>query len=90
MENFSYPTLEPFNFMGLDGQSYETAKIVIFPIPYSSTTYWKSGTKEGPQAIIDASRHLELYDIETKSAQTRYDNQPDRANQCKKESQLHI
>ena len=66
MENFSYPTLEPFNFMGLDGQSYETAKIVVFPVPYSSTTYWKSGTKEGPQAIIDASRHLELYDIETK------------------------
>ena len=66
MENFSYPTLEPFNFMGLDKQTYEAAKVVVFPVPYNSTTYWKSGTKEGPQAIIEASRHIELYDIETK------------------------
>jgi agmatinase len=63
---FNYPKAESFNFLGLDNQSYEEAKIVIFPVPYSSTTYWKSGTKEGPQAIIEASRHLELYDIETK------------------------
>lgn len=66
MKEFSYPTLEPFNFLGLDKQDYETAKVVIFPVPYNATTYWKSGTKEGPQAIIDASRHVELYDIETK------------------------
>jgi agmatinase len=66
MKNFSYPTQEPFNFMGLENQEYEKAKAVVFPVPYSSTTYWKSGTKEGPQAIIDASRHVELYDIETK------------------------
>ncbi len=66
MEKPSYPTVEPFNFLGLDIQDYKSAKVVIFPVPYSSTTYWKSGTKEGPQAIIDASRHLELYDIETK------------------------
>lgn len=66
MEKPSYPSLEPFNFGGLDGQTYEAAKVVIFPVPYNSTTYWKSGTKEGPQTIIDTSRHLELYDIETK------------------------
>jgi agmatinase len=65
MNNFSYPTSEPFNFLGLDDQDYDKARVVIFPIPYSSTTYWKSGTKEGPQAIIEASRHMELYDIET-------------------------
>lgn len=61
-----YPTLEPFNFLGLDEQNYDTAKVVIFPVPYSSTTYWKSGTKDGPWAIIEASRHVELYDMETK------------------------
>lgn len=64
--NFDYPKLEPFNFLGLEEQDYQKSKVVIFPVPYSSTTYWKSGTKEGPQAIIDASRHIELYDIETK------------------------
>lgn len=67
MTNFSYPTLEPFNFLGLTEQDYQKAKIVILPVPYSSTTYWGSGTKEGPRAIIDASRHIELYDIEVKN-----------------------
>jgi len=63
MKNFSYPALEPFNFLGLFGQSYQKAKTIIFPVPYSSTTSWKTGTNNGPQAIIEASRHLELYDI---------------------------
>lgn len=66
MKEFFYPTLEPFNFLGLEEQDYQKSKIVIFPVPYSSTAYWKAGTKDGPQAIIDASRHIELYDIETK------------------------
>jgi agmatinase len=66
MKEFFYPQLEPFNFLGLDGQDYEKSKVVVFPVPYSSTTYWKAGTKEGPQAIIEASRHIELYDAQTK------------------------
>lgn len=68
---FDYPTLEPFNFLGLEEQDYQKSKIVIFPVPYSSTTYWKAGTKDGPQAIIDASRHVELYDIESKKDPSR-------------------
>lgn len=66
MTKFSYPALEPFNFLGLAEQDYQKSKAVIFPVPYSSTTYWKAGTKDGPQAIIDASRHIELYDAELK------------------------
>ncbi|MDO8601471.1 MAG: agmatinase [bacterium] len=66
MKPLLYPTLEPFNFMGLDGQDYQKARVVIFPVPYSSTTCWKTGTNEGPQAIIEASRHMELYDVESK------------------------
>lgn len=66
MKPFDYPSLEPFNFLGLDKQDYNSSKFIIFPVPYSSTAYWKSGTKDGPQAIIDASRHIELFDIETK------------------------
>lgn len=61
-----YPQLEPFNFLGLEEQDYQKSKVAIFPVPYSSTAYWKAGTKDGPQAIIDASRRIELYDIETK------------------------
>ena len=33
-------------------------------MPYDSTTEWHSGTREGPQAIINASQYLELYDLE--------------------------
>ena len=42
----------------------QKAKIVILPVPYDSTTEWRSGAREGPQAIIDASQYLELYDLE--------------------------
>lgn len=73
MSKFSYPTSEPFNFLGLNSQDYSEAKIIVFPVPYSSTTYWKAGTKDGPQAIIDASRHLELYDTETKKSVSEKD-----------------
>jgi len=66
MKEFFYPTLEPYNFGGLEKQDYKSSRIIIFPVPYSSTTYWKSGTEEGPQAIIEASRHIELYDLELK------------------------
>lgn len=66
MGKFNYSIQEPFNFLGLDDQTYEKAKAVVFAAPYSSTTYWKAGTKDGPQALIEASRHIELYDLETK------------------------
>jgi len=38
--------------------------VVILPIPYEQTTTYGTGTKEGPMAIIAASRHMELYDEE--------------------------
>ncbi|MDO8435810.1 MAG: agmatinase [bacterium] len=67
MRNFSYPTLEPYNFGGLEKQNYKSSKIVIVPVPYESTTYYQSGAKEGPWAIINASRHMEGFDIEQKN-----------------------
>ena len=42
----------------------ETAGAVVLPVPYDSTTDWRSGTRDGPMAIIDASQYLELYDHE--------------------------
>jgi len=61
----SYSKSESFNFGGLAEQNYTKAKVVILPVPYDATTYYKPGTKEGPRAIIDASRHMEVYDIES-------------------------
>jgi agmatinase len=41
------------------------ARVAIIPVPYDGTSTWLKGADRGPQAIIDASAHLELYDIET-------------------------
>ena len=45
----------------------ETAAAAILPAPYDGTSTWIKGADRGPAAIIDASAHLELYDIETDS-----------------------
>ena len=42
----------------------ESARVFIIPVPYDSTTSFKSGARGGPAAILDVSRHLEDYDIE--------------------------
>ena len=42
----------------------ERARVVVLPVAYDSTTEWRSGARDGPRAIIEASRYLELYDIE--------------------------
>jgi len=58
--------LPPRVFAGLvpPYSDLETARVVVLPVPYDSTTEWRSGTRHGPQAIIDASQYLELYDLE--------------------------
>ena len=56
----------PRTFAGIPAQStpFDKAKVVVLPVPYDSTTEYKAGTREGPQAIIDSSQYLELYDTE--------------------------
>jgi agmatinase len=56
----------PFAYGGLlpEESAFDRAQVVILPIPYEQTTTYGTGTKEGPQAIIAASRHMELYDEE--------------------------
>lgn len=44
---------------------YDNASIVILPIPYDGTSTWMKGADKGPDAIIQASRNMYLYDIET-------------------------
>ena len=45
--------------------SLETAKVVILPIPFDQTTTYTQGADLGPAALIEASRNMETYDIET-------------------------
>jgi len=53
-------------FAGLEPpySDLQQAKTVVLPVPYDSTSEWRSGSRHGPQAIIDASQYLELYDLE--------------------------
>lgn len=57
----------PFNFGAIPRQlaEYPKSKVVILPVPYDATTSYKSGTRDGPFAIISASRSMELFDEET-------------------------
>ncbi len=56
----------PFNFGGFEKRytEYRKSKVVIFPVPYDSTLSYRAGSRNGPQAILSASKALEFYDIE--------------------------
>tara|TARA_Y100000034_G_scaffold44576_1_gene54749 strand:+ start:40356 stop:41216 length:861 start_codon:yes stop_codon:yes gene_type:complete len=43
----------------------EDSPIVIIPVPYDKTSTWIKGANKGPEAILEASANMELYDIET-------------------------
>lgn len=45
----------------------ETSKIVLIPVPYDGTSTWQKGADKGPEAFLEASENMELYDIETDS-----------------------
>jgi len=47
--------------------AYKDSKIVILPVPYDKTSTWLKGADKGPNAIMEASANLEMYDIETDS-----------------------
>ena len=51
------------NFLGVNAE-YSKARAVILPVPYEGTVSYGKGTANGPKAIIEASRHMELYDEE--------------------------
>ena len=40
------------------------ARVILLPVPYDSTTSYRTGARDGPAAIINSSRQLEDYDIE--------------------------
>jgi agmatinase len=56
----------PFVFGGLEPHqsSFENSRVLIWPVPFEKTVSYGRGTGEGPAAIIDASRNMELYDEE--------------------------
>ncbi len=72
------------NFFGLEKRysAYGTSRVVLLPVPFDRTSTWMKGSRRGPRALLEASRNLELYDIETHSQvymQGLYTAQPVRA-----------
>ncbi|MBI6115487.1 agmatinase [Salegentibacter maritimus] len=45
----------------------DDAKVVLIPVPYDGTSTWQKGSDKGPEAFLEASENMELYDIETRS-----------------------
>jgi len=51
------------NFFGLPF-GIEDAKIVLIPVPWDVTTSYRTGTSNGPEAIMEASLQIDLYDAD--------------------------
>ena len=49
-----------------------TAAATIVPVPYDRTSTWKKGADQGPRAILEASHHIEWYDLATASEPCRH------------------
>lgn len=45
----------------------DDAKVVLIPVPYDGTSSWQKGADKGPDAFLEASENMELYDIETRT-----------------------
>lgn len=57
--------MPPHNLFGVEDSTYESARVAVLPVPYDSTSSYGSGSRDGPDAIIEASRNLEPYCLET-------------------------
>ena len=43
----------------------EQAHVILVPVPFEATTSYGGGTSDGPEAILEASRQVDLFDLET-------------------------
>ena len=46
---------------------FNSARVVILPVPLDRTTSYVAGTRNGPHEILVASSHMELWDEETQT-----------------------
>ena len=52
---------------GVFGLPYtpDEAKIVLIPVPFEATTSYGGGTVDGPAAILEGSKQVDLFDLDT-------------------------
>jgi agmatinase len=54
-------------FLGLEPEdcSWETARVVVLPVPFDGTSTYQKGADGGPAALLEASAQVEFYDMRT-------------------------
>ncbi|MBV9497610.1 MAG: agmatinase family protein [Acidobacteria bacterium] len=45
--------------------SPDESRVVVVPVPFEATTSYGGGTSKGPEAVLEASRQVDLFDQET-------------------------
>jgi agmatinase len=45
--------------------SPEESKVIVVPVPFEATTSYGGGTSQGPAAVLEASKQVDLFDHET-------------------------
>lgn len=55
------------NLFGLPFE-YDDSEVIIIPVPWEVTVSYKAGTAYGPQAVLDASPQLDLFDFDVPNA----------------------
>jgi agmatinase len=66
---FEYDQVTPGEFGGTKPTTtdFDSARVVILPVPLDRTTSYVPGTRTGPHEILIASSHMELWDEETET-----------------------
>ena len=65
-------SMPPYTLFGVEDCDYERSRVVVVPVPYDSMTSYKPGTRDGPFAIIEASRAIEWFDREVRFNPSEY------------------
>lgn len=55
-----------FGGLSVEQNDYPSARVVILPVPYDGTVSYRTGSRDGPAAILSASANMELFDEDLK------------------------
>jgi agmatinase len=62
--------LDNGNLLGLPFD-YETARTIVIGVPWEVTVSYRAGTAQGPKAVLQASRQLDIFDLDAPQAWTQ-------------------
>ena len=49
-------------FLDPPDHDFDSARVALLPVPHEATVSYGGGTRRGPEAILEASLQVELYD----------------------------